>query len=325
MFFQSPPPPPPRPIPITIFVHGTQFHTLIKDVDLRSTFKPDTQTPSGLHQLSSLKKEHKTTIFLSKLAQQDPINFSFDGIYAFGWSGKNTVTERKQASKQLFLLIKSLTQAYKNQHKSVPDITVITHSHGGNVLLHMADYWDHSFFIKQAILLGCPVQKETAHQSAHEMFKTMYSFYSCDEWAQIIDPQLAQPLRSIFENWQNGSGINLQKIKAAVDLSKKMPLCSDRHFPSHPHLIQAEICWKSKPAFNKKSIKNPALLAEHLIYDLTHPVHLFFSHQSRGLFHTEFTTDLFMQHLPSLIAQAQKQVMNNAPSSTNIKLFITSS
>lgn len=79
---------------------------------------------------------------------------------------------------------------YESKYGVKPEITLITHSHGGNVVLNMAALKDNDGdFAVQAILLACPVQHETKELVADPFFKKVYSFYSTSDILQIIDPQ----------------------------------------------------------------------------------------------------------------------------------------
>ncbi len=312
MFMHTPPPPPPRPMPITVFVHGTQFHTLVQDADLSGFFPPDTQTPAGLHAATELPDEHKIKKIMYALSRNDNIQFPFEGIYAFGWSGENLVSVREKAGAECIGLLKALAQEYESLHHAPAEITVITHSHGGNVLLHGIQHAQEPLAIARAVLLACPVQEATKEFIKKPALQQVYSFHSHTEFTQIADPQVMQPVRELIEK----KTVHPTALKEALRRIRKMPLLSEQHFPPQQNLIQAEICWNSAP--DSTLFKDRSILVEYTLYNLKNMFNPFALIKKRGLFHSEFTTNLFMAQLPLLIKQADSA----PPVSNDLALFI---
>ena len=320
MLMHPPPPPPPQPIPITIFVHGTQMYALFKDIDMRSMVPAVTQTPPGLISAKSLPENHLIRTLFDALSNTNNQQFPFDGMYAFGWSGDIQVTERMSAAKMLFNLIRALTQAYEELHESVPEITLITHSHGGNVVLHLTEYCENlPFSIKYALLLACPVQERTAAYPSHPLFQSLYSLHSHDDRFQIIDQDSLQLPRELIEKWQKDETINPKEFIQAIR-NNKWQLGSGRHFATQNNLIQASLSWESEPT-NQSSNVDKGLIFERAFYKTTHP----FSLTKRGVLHTEFTTPEFFKQIPYIIQNLNAEWAKNGPVSHCLTLSIAGS
>ncbi len=247
MFIHSPPPPPTQPMPLTIFVHGTQMHALVKDRDVRAYFPAETQTPTGLTTAESLPATHQISRILHTLSTADCQAFPFEGMYAFGWSGSIEVEERRSAAKALFDLIQSLAQAYDHIHHAPPEITVITHSHGGNVVLHMAEVCDTPCYIlKRTVFLACPIQERTAPYSSNPFFNTIYSLHSHHDLGQTLDQEALQHIRTAYAD-QTANVFNFGQMLFKEIQSTKWKLGSGRHFEPPFHVRQAEVVWQSEP------------------------------------------------------------------------------
>lgn len=296
MMMHPPPPPPSQPAPITIFVHGTQIHALFKDIDVRSFFPGVTQSPAGLSPIAQLPEKHIIRKSLTALSVAQPKKFPLAGMYTFGWSGGIEVSERCNAAKKLFGLLQALSQEYNALHQASPEITLITHSHGGNVVLHMADHSiDPAPSIKRVILLACPVQERTQSYTQSPLFEKMYSLHSHHDQFQIMDQGSLQIPRTIIDTWKKNKKINISElIEALKTVSWKFG--SGRHFGTQRNLIQATLDWAIPPLHKPEEVDR-GLFIELALYKATHP----FSYHKRGLLHTEFTTPSFFEQIPSII------------------------
>ena len=174
-----------EPKTITIWVHGTQlfaqafFHELFQE---KAQLKHFTAIPHG----SDLRETANTLITSA------PSVFAAEDFYIFGWSGSLSFSARREAAKNLYHEIHRIKAEYLQTHGKDPRIRIISHSHGGNVVLGMVKHNPNdepSFCIDQLILLACPVQEHTKHHIKHAMFKQSYSLYSRLDIMQIIDPQ----------------------------------------------------------------------------------------------------------------------------------------
>ncbi len=176
-----------EPRTITIWIHGTQFyahdqilfHELFKE---QACLKHFTAIPQGC--------DLRETAHV--LITSAPSIFAAEDFYIFGWSGSLSFSARQEASKNLYSEIQKLQKEYVLAYGQLPLIRIVSHSHGGNVVLGMAKLNSAdqpSFCVDQLIMLACPVQEHTKHNIKHAMFKQTYSLYSRLDIMQIIDPQ----------------------------------------------------------------------------------------------------------------------------------------
>lgn len=201
---------------ITIFVHGTHTQPLTK------LFKKYIYGPKeGICKLTELHPRCYMRYAMEVLTIANSNQFPGDHFYTFSWSGKLSSKARYEDSKLLYNQIKSLINEYSAQGK-IPKITIITHSHGGNVTLNLAQNQNNNipeFIIDKLILLACPVQCETKHLIKHKMFKKIYNIYSTVDMLQVMDPQ----------------GIKTR------NKNKNYPIFSERHFDHIENLKQSAI------------------------------------------------------------------------------------
>lgn len=111
--------------------------------------------------------------------------------YTYGWSGLLSPSQRYEDSKGLFLGLERLVDEFK-AHGITPKIRVIGYSHGGNVVLNLGAVHqrfrpDSKLVIDEAILLGTPIQKETAGLVNDPVFKRVYHIYSECDRVQCLD------------------------------------------------------------------------------------------------------------------------------------------
>lgn len=168
---------------ITVWVHGTKLTPTLVCANFFY------RMPGMNSALVYDQKYHKRAV-AELLCQLDPEHYILEQFYFFGWNGKLSFSAREQASYDLFNALSDLIYSYQNMHGYKPKIRIITHSHGGNVVLNLAKI-DPIFAITidELILLGCPVQDKTKTLIAADCFKKVYAFYSGADIFQIIDPQ----------------------------------------------------------------------------------------------------------------------------------------
>ncbi len=145
----------------------------------------------GMHSALDYDTKYRKRSIAELLCQISPDQYALDQFYFFGWNGKLCFNERKNAAKELYKAILELIDTYETQYGQKPKIRIITHSHGGNVVLNLAKAQDpqHPLIIEELIILGCPVQEKTKHLVEADCFPKVYAFYSSTDIFQIIDPQ----------------------------------------------------------------------------------------------------------------------------------------
>lgn len=210
---------------ITIFIHGTLPPAPLLRIPLIHAFF---FCPIGLSKATSLD----ATYHLTKLARSVcPSSDLFDHFYFFGWSGYLRFSERKKAAADLNKQLSALHDQYLSEGIT-PHFTLITHSHGGNVALFLAEE-SPDFPIDELVLLACPVQKRTEQLAFNSRFKQLFSIHSHRDLLQVLDPQGVHGfLESLKEH---GLEFTLSHLKQLG------PLFSSRHFPEAPHIIQLNI------------------------------------------------------------------------------------
>lgn len=290
MFFSPPQEPPKAPV-VTVWVHGTRPDENLPPFlakltsSLSNLLCDDTK---GLHKTADLDHLHYPFLRAKALSAGDPTRFNPEHFYTFGWSGKLNLKARENASLNLFYALKTLEHEYQEKYGTEPEFVLISHSHGGNVILHLADITDPEGFkphIAKAILLACPVQKHTAHLIGSPIFERIYSLHSHTDMIQIADPQGLH---------------NTKKITK--------PLLSSRHFDPHPKLAQVLIRWKKCPLWTCDDYAINKFAMKGLIRSINT---LNFIKKGRGLFHVEFGLLPFVRQLPTIINQLDIVFDNN--------------
>ncbi len=200
---------------ITVWIHGTKSWGNISD-HIHAT------KHQGLAHHTTITESYRIGGVIQSLIASDPAQFPAEHFYVFGWSGKLSFDERMVESKKLQSALHLLVENYRIKYGIAPHLTLIAHSHGGNVALNLCHVYDEKdpVIISQLILLACPVQHETKHLIAHDMFEKVYSLYSSADTLQVLDPQ----------------GMYL------TEHNKKRHLeFSDRRFPIYPNLRQVKL------------------------------------------------------------------------------------
>ncbi len=282
-----------RPI-LTIFVHGTFHLPIMPKMGIKFVHNCiDTFifAQKGLHKVNSLE-EHYTHAWTKKfhnyhmiktISEANPERFPFDSFYIFCWSGELSPEKRFHAAQKLHACLVPLVAEYTEMYGIEPYIQLITHSHGGNVALNLAKVNDTSstqVSIDELILLACPVQYETSHLIHHDSFKKIYSLHSHWDIIQVIDAQGWVPFKERVRNLFKSKADNAIDTPEVAEESSKDPcFFSERHFESNPKLVQANI-----------------------------------NYGMRGMFHVEFISETFMQHLPALLDSIDTQKEHYLPS-----------
>lgn len=282
MLFTPPQTPPNNPPIVTVWIHGTKVDECLPSPFARLAKRIGNvifQHKPGLNHASTFNQYNYEAIRASILGTTQPILFQSNYMYSFGWSGKLNQIARKNASQELFDGLKQLHHDILQKTGLEPEFILISHSHGGNVVLHLAEINDPDGFnlvISKAILLACPVQKNTAHLINSPIFERIYSLHSHTDMIQIADMQ----------------GLHKKK-------HERKPFFSERHFDAHPKLVQVLIKWKNCPTWHEQD----RIVNEVMLRHLTNGIKMInLIKKNRGLFHVEFQLLPFVRHLGSIIA-----------------------
>jgi len=218
------------PPPITIWIHGTR---LLKNTPYITEFDCCTQL--------KLAAELKPTCPLYTIARAvhvgNPDRFAWDSFYVFGWPGALNATRRCQAGKKLYAQLMQIVEEHRAIYKTEPTIRIITHSHGGNLALCMANSEEiHSIAVDELIMLACPVQYETCDAIKSPLFIQVYNIYSPLDFIQIVAPQF------------NRKKINGNSAHTWIPISA-------RCFEEHPKIVQTKVKINGRALFHEDFIR----------------------------------------------------------------------
>jgi len=210
------------PPPVTIWVHGTlMFRTPL--------YHHIFNKKSSLVHVMSLPENHHFRLLASTIKDHDSEHFPLEEFYIFSWSGRLQNKERKDSAEKLSQEIITLISQYKKKYGFKPIIRIISHSHGGNVVLNMAALPNaiDNIIIEALVLLACPVQEETMHLINSPIFCRIYSLYSSLDMIQILAPQFR----------------HIDPITTTTKRKRhyKIPPFSSRIFPPYKHVRQTKI------------------------------------------------------------------------------------
>jgi len=286
---------------VTIWIHGTRgtafplfFINFSKG--LSAIERAFCYCPPGLHAAHEISPELHQRKNIDTLSRIDSAQFPFEHCYLFGWSGNLSIAARTKAAKNLFEAVHTLVTQYRTNGIE-PLITVITHSHGGNVALNAAAYASSnnpSFTIDRLVLLGTPIQQHTAHYANHPFFNSIYSIHSHADYTQVADPQKLQSVRHDLQDaWQKKSCAPLKK---ALRDMWQIPLFSHRHFKKNSKIKQICVSWSDYAPLSKK---------DFVLFERGEPIMRLFmkccNWKGRGVLHIEMILPLFLERLPNIL------------------------
>lgn len=312
MFFQSPPPPPNKPL--TVWIHGTRGSAFLPvgiSPKIKQVHDEFCLPPLGLNRVCDIPTCYHQHSIARILCQADSLQFAFDAFYVYGWSGDLDPLERVRAALTLYDQLQKLIQDYKNQYHTEPHITIITHSHGGNVALNLVlghQSHSHKITINRLILLACPVQQETEDYCNHELFKQAYSLYSYADLIQCLDPQKFHPL------WQVCKSFTIESIKKVFRRTHERPLFSKRHFNYNFNVYQAAVAWKNIIPWDETDIASFSHFQKYIRFLSSK------KKKMRGLSHLEFLLPSFLRHLPYIITTIDNYSQHSAVKEYTIDL-----
>ncbi|MBP6869478.1 hypothetical protein KBC04_01180 [Candidatus Babeliales bacterium] len=176
---------------ITIFVHGTY---LMRKILQYSPYRQQIYCPQGLTLAKNLPSHYHFSKIAHGCVACDNESYSIEQFYVFGWQSEHVSdAARKKAAKVLVEQMYEVVVDYYVRHQVVPKIRLIGFSHGGNVILHAADYVpfyaDMNDLEIEAWLFGTPVQVVTHDLVNSDCFSNIYSIYSKKDVVQVLDPQ----------------------------------------------------------------------------------------------------------------------------------------
>lgn len=282
---------------LTIWIHGTRGAAFLPvgiTAKTSEVEKAICSSPLGLHAATGIDQSLHARTVAQILSDADKEQFRFKDFYSFGWSGKLDGEARKEAAQELYAQLNQLILNHIVHYAAVPKITIITHSHGGNVALNLAAVApaDSPLIIDRLILLAVPVQQETAGLADAPLFKSVIACHSHNDHIQVLDPQGLHPIgQGIKESWNSGS---LKPLAESAKESSQRPLFSERHFASNK-VKHVHCTWKTKAPWSEADL--------NVFGSLKNVVKKWASIDSspRGLMHIEFLLPSFLSALPELL------------------------
>ena len=237
---------PPEPPKITVFIHGTDLipKTIIKPLERFVRHAP------GMFSFDKVTLSYKYAKYLKNLCNYNPTLFPKEHAHIFCWSGKLSHRARVSAANTLHKELNVLALSYKKDYKKI-DLTLVTHSHGGNVVLNLAQVKEkREYTINTLIFMAIPVQEKTRYFVKDICFKDtqIYSTYSTGDMIQVLDPQGFRPQGRGYRKLFTNAGMIEEKMKTRSACSahddigkKKTPLFSQRIFcDNHVHHIKIQ-------------------------------------------------------------------------------------
>lgn len=260
---------------VTVWIHGTQpsfEHAPGKR--LRSFLQKHAHEyfycERGLHPISDQPETNRHCTFARLLNQGDPVRFPAEHFYTFGWSGDLSFKARQAAGATLYQDLVSFVYDFKQVHGVKPLLRLITHSHGGNVALNLAQAQEEQhkdLVIDELVLLACPVQEKTCHLVQSQLFKKVYSCYSSLDLLQVIDPQglyRSNELKTSVFSKRRFPGSCDKVVQAKIRFDKRAILhiefLSDQFVRALPHIITKLESWHPSAA-NAAKIKQIRIYA----------------------------------------------------------------
>jgi hypothetical protein len=237
---------------ITVFVHGT--FPIRKILHYIPGARSLVYCPQGLCLAKDLPKKYHFHKLAQGCVDLNPQLYSLDHFYTFGWESEHVYDQtRKQAAKLLVDELQKLVDAYYNQHNAIPNIQLLGFSHGGNVVLHTANYLpiklnDQKIKIT-AWIFGTPVQRANKHLVNSPNFEKIYSLYSSSDWIQRMDPQgLRDRTYTRDSFWSDrtfaldSSCIQINFTVNGKPISHTYYRCIFKYFPKIQQLVQEKSC-----------------------------------------------------------------------------------
>lgn len=191
---------------ITIFVHGTY---LLRKILQYSICRQQMYCPQGLTLAKNLPQHYHFYKMAQGCVACDKSAYHVDQFYIFGWSSEHVSDDiRKQAASILVEQIYEVVVDYYIRYDVMPKVRLIGYSHGGNVILHMADflplYADMYEVEFEAWLFGTPVQVVSHDLVNSDCFTRVYSIFSQKDAVQRMDPQGLRDRKLTKQNfWSN--------------------------------------------------------------------------------------------------------------------------
>lgn len=125
-----------------------------------------------------------------KIAKIAGVSAEHETYATFGWSGILSQKARKKSGFELYHALIDYQKKQQLNGKKEARIRLITHSHGGNVALWLAkaeEVFKKGLQVETLVMLGAPIQIETAEYIKSPLFTNIYLLYSIGDSVQRSD------------------------------------------------------------------------------------------------------------------------------------------
>lgn len=143
----------------------------------------------GFVKATDIPEENSVRTIDKTLSENGLAHCKKENFYYLVWNGKYCNLERETTSLLLKKGLVDLTKACA-QKNTVAIFHIVTHSYGGDVALKMAANKSSDLKVKELILLGLPVRKESEVQAENtNLFESITNIYSTNDYTQVLVPQ----------------------------------------------------------------------------------------------------------------------------------------
>jgi hypothetical protein len=188
--------------------------------------------------------------------------------YTFGHLGVLSHRYRENVAKELYHALLAAVKEAQDVYETVK-LVLVTHSHGGSIALNLAvaeNEFKKGLVIDHVVLLGTPLQAETAPHAYHPMFKRVLNCYSLGDKVQGSDI-LTTASRKCYKTFSSIESPVARKEGTVYDI--QLVVNDDGHAVNHGNM------WNIKQGAKGASYLDPlpyAVLAPALIAALeAHP------------------------------------------------------
>ncbi len=247
---------------LVVWIHGTLFYDAIREkkpinIDVLKYFPFQPLNKKGLIPVDETTNNIPALFSaLYKMANNElsnhPNNFYF---YTFGWDGKLSEHSRTESAFKLYQSLYEEIAKIKKVKKCEVEVILLTHSHGGNVGLSLAqaeEKLQKNLYIDKLVMFGTPIQSETKKYACSKIFKSIWNIYSSEDLIQIADIFSTQDFFSKRSFKKRNNELLSSKIKEIEIISNKenpthaelwflgqVPLLYRKEFPIYPLPISA--------------------------------------------------------------------------------------
>lgn len=127
--------------------------------------------------------------YMDKKVQTDAMPQNY--YYTYGWSGLLSRSARYQDAKEFYTALHKEIEKFRARGIE-PKLRLIGYSHGGKILIHLADVFrsenvDKTMHIDEILLFGMPIECRDVAEINTPFFKKVYNIYSDGDRIQQLD------------------------------------------------------------------------------------------------------------------------------------------